>query len=120
MKLLLILIFISTLSYSQDTTKYIGGVSITMDQKIDSLIRLRSLKKKYWRVQMDFSTNREDLIKTKEKFLTYHSDMSATIYFDAPYWKLKVGEFETKKEAEDFIDAIRKYYKDKGLFPVRE
>jgi|688.fasta_scaffold220129_2 hypothetical protein len=121
MKLLLItFIFISTLSYSQDTTKYIGGVSITMDQKIDSLIKLRTLKRKYWRVQMDFSTEKKDLTATKEKFLKYHPDMEAKIYFDAPYWKLKVGEFETKQEAEDFIDTIRKYYKDKGLFPVRE
>jgi hypothetical protein len=106
MKLLLItFIFISTLSYSQDTTKYIGGVSITMDQKIDSLIKLRTLKRKYWRVQMDFSTEKKDLTATKEKFLKYHPDME---------------EFETKQEAEDFIDTIRKYYKDKGLFPVRE
>lgn len=121
MKLLLIVfVFISTLSYSQDTIKYIGGVSITMDQKIDSLIRSRSLKKKYWRVQMDFSTEKKDLVSTKEKFLKYHPDMEAKIYFDAPYWKLKAGEFETKQDAEDFIDTIRKYYKDKGLFPVRE
>ena len=121
MKLLLItLIFISTLSYSQDTTKYIGGVSITMDQKIDSLIKLRCLKKKYWRVQMDFSTEKKDLIPTKEKFLKYHPDMETKIYFDAPYWKLKVGSFDTREEAEDFIDTIRKYYINNGLFPVQD
>jgi hypothetical protein len=91
-----------------------------MSSKIDSLIKSKSNKSEVWRVQMDFSTDKNYLTPIKEKFVKYHPDMETKIYFDAPYWKLKVGSFDTREEAEDFIDSIRKYYINNGLFPVQD
>jgi hypothetical protein len=117
--LLVIFILIVNWSYSQDTTNT-GGVNIIMSSKIDSLIKSKSNKSEVWRVQMDFSTDKNYLTPIKEKFVKYHPDMETKIYFDAPYWKLKVGSFDTREEAEDFIDSIRKYYINNGLFPVQD
>ena len=49
MKFLLftILLLITTILYSQDTIIENNGVTITVNKKIDTLIKLRCLKKKY-------------------------------------------------------------------------
>ncbi len=55
--LLITFILIVNWSYSQDTTST-GGINIIMSSKIDSLIKSKSNKNTVWRVQMDFSTDK--------------------------------------------------------------
>jgi hypothetical protein len=110
--LLVILLLLTNIIYSQDTTKYHGGISITMSKKIDSLINRKSNQpQKIYKIQLYFEVNKKDIIlKKKEQFDTYHPDMESIIYFDRPYWKLKVGSFIDRDEAEDFMMSIIKWY----------
>jgi len=77
--LLVILLLLTNIIYSQDTTKYHGGISITMSKKIDSLINRKSNQpQKIYKIQLYFEVNKKDIIlKKKEQFDTYHPDMES-------------------------------------------
>jgi hypothetical protein len=118
-----ILLLITTILYSQDVIIENDGVTIIMDKKIDSLIKLRCVRKldynmmPGWRVQLDFSNDKNKLIKTRDKFITYHPKIETYLTFDAPYWKLVVGNFPEKNEAEKLVKEIRPHYE--GIFILK-
>jgi len=111
-----ILLLITTILYSQDVIIENDGVTITMDKKIDSLIKLRCIRRlEYnmmpgWRVQIDFSDDKDKLLKTREKFIKYHPKVETYLTFDKPYWKLIVGNYPDRNEAEKLIKDITPYY----------
>lgn len=114
-------ILITLASYGQDTTFYENGVEITMDKKIYSLIQAKC-NKKYntmvpgWRIQLDFSTNKENLEDARMRFIKYHPEIETYIIFDAPNWYLRVGNFEDRGDAELFAEEIRVHYR--GVFTL--
>jgi len=111
-----ILLLITTILYSQDVIIENDGVTIKMDKKIDSLIKLRCIRRlEYnmmpgWRVQIDFSDDKDKLLKTREKFIKYHPKVETYLTFDKPYWKLIVGNYPDRNEAEKLIKDITPYY----------
>jgi hypothetical protein len=111
-----ILLLITTILYSQDVIIENDGVTITMDKKIDSLIKLRCIRKlEYnmmpgWRVQIDFSDDKDKLLKTREKFIKYHPKVETYLNFDKPYWKLIVGNYPDRNDAEKLIKDITPHY----------
>jgi len=118
MKLLIAFLLLSFNIYSQDIIIVKDGVTITMSREIDSLIKLKCNKikdVKYmipgWRVQLEFSVEKSKVEKTREKFITYHPEIETYIYFDAPNWILRVGNFAEKNDAEKLIKDIRPHYK---------
>lgn len=124
MKFLLftILLLITTILYSQDTIIENNGVTITVNKKIDTLIKLRCFKKlEYnmipgWRVQLDFSNDKNKLIKKRDKFIKYHPKIETYLTFDAPYWKLVVGNFPERNESEKLVEEIRPHYERIFIF----
>jgi hypothetical protein len=111
-----ILLLITTILYSQDVIIENDGVTITMDKKIDSLIKLRCIRRlEYnmmpgWRVQVDFSNDKDKLLKTREKFIKYHPKVETYLTFDKPYWKLIVGNYPDRNDAEKLIKDITPHY----------
>ena len=105
-------LFISILSISfwsfsqQDTSK----VRIYADPKIDSMVRSICDAPTPWRAQLAFSVKKEELVKLQKRFRTYHKDMESEVSFDSPYWMLRAGWFASEKEAQKFIDTVRKWY----------
>lgn len=53
-----------------------------------------------WRVQILATTDRAKMESTKRRFLNKYGGHTAVAKFDAPYYKLRVGTFRTKLEAE--------------------
>lgn len=66
-----------------------------------------------WRVQI-FSaggTNSKDKANlAKAEFLSKYPDTKVYIVFNAPYFKVRLGNFRTKIEALHFIEEIKKDY----------
>lgn len=128
--LTIILLLVTNILYSQDVIIENNGVTIKMSKKIDSLINSKQNKKiESWKVFFfvitrgkndDLSSDKDLLKSAKNRIIKYHPDLESVIYFDKPYWKLKVGDFETKKEAEDFISLVSKHYKNMSLIPIKE
>ena len=109
MKLLFAFIILSFNLYSQ--------VEIVMSKEIDSLIKLRCDKTKNvyymipgWRVQLGYTPDKMMLVKKREQFITYHPEISTYLFFDAPNWILRVGDFTDKNDAEKLIKDVRIHY----------
>jgi len=117
MRLLFLFILLSLNLYSQ--------MEIVMDPKIDSLIKLRCNKTKNeylmipgWRVQLGYTQEKMMLVEKREQFIYYHPEIATYLYFDAPNWILRVGDFSDRNDAEKLIKEIRIHYPN--LVLIRE
>ena len=59
-----------------------------------------------YRIQIMNSSNREDVYKKKAEVYSRYSKFKGYIVYDQPYYKLRIGDFETKLEARKFLNEI--------------
>ena len=71
-----------------------------------------------WRVQLLASTDRSRVEREKTAFLTRFPDVPADWIHERPYYKLRVGAFHTRLEAQSFISYIKEYFT--GAYPARD
>lgn len=134
-KIFLIVGFLFSLnSISQDTTlnKTVDttGVIVHKDQRIDLLVKKqiqineetsREARRvgKGFRLLVINTNNREEAAAAKTKVYTYFPELKSYLLYQAPYFKLKVGNFKEKKEAEDYQKRLEKYF-PKGVFIMND
>ncbi|MGI9547508.1 MAG: SPOR domain-containing protein [Flavobacteriaceae bacterium] len=108
-KLFLIVITVSftCLSYGQQ-----GVVSIEQDAKISKLLEVYksvNSKREFYTIQIGFGSYRE-AEKLKQDVEIDFPQWRAKIVFDSPTYRVRVGSFKTKLEAErNFIEIREKY-----------
>ena len=103
-----------------------GKVEVIKDPMIDSLIAkraalIRSSKKpgaSGFRVQIFSSTDRKTTYGEQSKFKALYPTVRSYISYLEPYYKLRVGDFRTRLEAEKMISKLRPRYE--GLFIFAE
>ena len=109
MKILLLtpVLLLSTLLFAQTNGK---GVVIIKDKKIDALIQNKSNVKRIstsgYRVQIYFSTNKNELNDIRLKFIKSYPRIETYITYDAPNYFLRVGDFADRNDAEKFKKEI--------------
>lgn len=92
------------------------NVVIEGDPRIEKLIETYDALKKednkvsVYRVQV-FSGERENATKALNFFQKRYYDQYSNIVYDQPNFKVKVGAFRTKNDAENFIKTLDKDYK---------
>lgn len=69
-----------------------------------------------WRLQIKFTSKRDDIMPHKIKFINLYPEIPVYITFDSPYYKLTAGNFKTKHEALKAKNKIRKNFP--GAHPV--
>ena len=69
-----------------------------------------------WRLQIKFTSKRENILPYQVKFANLFPDIPAQITFDSPYYKLTVGNFKTKNEALKIKHKISKHFP--GAHPI--
>lgn len=93
-----------------------GTIKVESSQSIKQLIakkRAYNKNKKYvkgYKVQL-FYGSEEGAIKIREDFLSVYPDISSELKFHSPYWKVWVGSYKTRLEADRGLLEI------KGGFP---
>jgi hypothetical protein len=91
-----------------------GFVKINKDPRVDKLeskyIESQNGKMKGYRVQIHFGAEKAKALQVKSRFLTKYPDMRAYDPFDAPYFKIRVGDFRTKLEAYKFLQEIKEEF----------
>jgi hypothetical protein len=118
-KLLVIFFLIPSLGFTQtDTTFNSEGEILSVNQKgIDDLVAKykKILKNKDgidgWRLQIKFTSKRENILPYKVKFINLYPEIATQITFHSPYYKLTAGNFKTKNE------ALKMKYKIREGFP---
>ncbi len=93
---------------SSDNNGNLGKVYIIQDQRIDELVNRhieqnqRSKTIMGWRVQIFFGSGQKDREKAQDvraEFIKSFPDIKAYLIYEAPYFKVRVGDFRTKYEA---------------------
>ena len=126
MKILLtIILFISIQSFGQDTTLRkqadTGAITIHKDPRIDLLVKkqiqineetsreARRIGKGY-RLLVINTNKRDEAVAAKTKVYTYFPELKSYLIYQSPFYKLKVGNFKERKEAEDWLERLKKYF----------
>ena len=116
----------TTLNKTVDTT----AVIVHKDPRIDLLVKKqiqineetsREARRvgKGFRLLVINTNNREEAAAAKTKVYTYFPELKSYLLYQAPYFKLKVGNFKEKKEAEDYQKRLEKYF-PKGVFIMND
>jgi len=122
--LLIGFILVSIASFSQDTilTKTdTNSILIHKDPRIDLLVQkqaeinevtsreARRVGKGY-RVLVINTNKRDEAVAAKTKVYTYFPELKSYLIYQSPFYKLKVGNFKDRKEAEDYLQRLKKYF----------
>jgi SPOR domain len=120
--LLIAIVFFCKLQAQTVTDTLANGIMITKDARYDLLVDKKAeINKKAveskkstkgFRIQVLNTTDRTQALNAKSKLLTLYPDHKAYLMYQAPYFKLRFGNFEEKKEA----DALKKELN--RLFPT--
>ena len=134
-KIFLITAFLFSLnSFSQDTTlnrsSDTPSVIVHKDPRIDLLVKkqiqineetsreARRVGKGY-RLLVINTNNRDEATAAKTKVYTFFPELKSYLLYQAPFFKLKVGNFKEKKEAEEYQQRLQKYF-PKGVFIMND
>ena len=91
--------------------------SIEKTTQNDTISSLNNLEKGY-RVQIIISQNENELIEIQDKIMQ-KTDEKIYIIFELPNYKLRIGNFISRKEAENFQRKIVKLgYKTAWVVPT--
>lgn len=104
--------FIATLNHEG------GKVTITQDARLQSVVNNHILANKSrptmgWRVQIYFGQGQAAKTKAenvKKSFLKKYPEMRAYLIYEAPYFKVRVGNFKTKFEAMKMQKELENKY----------
>ena len=98
-------------SYHKDST-----IVISRDQGIDELITRQkdhnTLNQTItgYRVQIYFGSVRQKAADVKQDFNGKHPDISSYLTYLAPNFKVRVGDFRTRLDAQGFLKSIEGQY----------
>lgn len=100
-------------AYSQDK----GKVTVIMDPQIENLISKRlalsrsgnsnSVTSSGFRVQIFSGLNREEAYAEQTRFKSLFPNVTSYISYTQPNYKLRVGDFRTKLEAQKFMNELK-------------
>jgi len=65
------------------------------------------------------TNNRQEAIEAKSRVYTLYPELKAYLVYQAPYYKLKAGNFKTRAEAEPFRKALNDRF-PKGVFLIND
>lgn len=112
------LIFITNYLSAQE-----GTISIDQDAQITQLLDLykKSLDKNdYYRIQVGFVSNNEKAQEIKSNVEIDFPELPSQIDFDSPTYRIRVGRFKSKLEAERKFNEVRKKYPNAMLLKPKK
>lgn len=126
-KLLSILIVLSLKAAAQTDT---GLVVVHKDPRINLLMKkqaqineetTRSSRRSMqgYRIQVMNTTDRNTALDAKTKAYQLYPELKAYLLYQSPYYRIRVGNFKTKSEADDYIKELARNF-DNNVFVVRD
>ena len=106
------------------------SVVVNKDPRLDDLVRkqieineetTRDSRRNIpgYRLQVISSQDRSKVFAAKAKILQQFPDLKPYLMYQAPNYKLKVGNFRTQEEAEEYQVQLSKLFPT-GLFVIRD
>src|SRR5215218_8704918 len=109
-------------AFAQDTSSLV----IHKDYRLDILLKKQgevnaAIKKanartaRGYRLLVINTNKRDDAIAAKTKVYTNFPELKAYLVYQSPYFKLKVGNFKTREEAQQYQKYLTAFF-PKGVF----
>lgn len=126
-----ILFFVTASGFAQSDTAFrTASVIVHKDPRIDLLVKKQAsintaTKKLYGRTMrgyrlMVINTNkRDEAIAAKTKIYTAFPELKAYLVYQAPFFRLKAGNFKTREEALRYQKSLNTYF-PKGVFIIND
>ncbi len=124
----LIILFAGILIFNNAYSQQVGKVEVNKDPQIDSLIARRlelsrqsngggpNLTDKGFRVQIFSGNDRKAAYAEQSKFKAIYPTVGAYVSYEQPNYKIRVGDFRTRIEAEKFMYKLRNLYPSLFIF----
>ena len=115
LKFFILLVFIVFLQNNLEAQTEDGTVRIESSAHIDQML---AQKKKYnkslekfqgFKIQIYYGSEKE-CYEVKEEFKSLYPDIATSIIFSTPQWKLQIGNYRTRLEADHSMVGIKKEY----------
>ncbi len=74
------------------------------------------VKKKGFRVQIYAGNNRNEAYSVQSRFKNQYKDIDSYINYDEPNYRVKVGDFTSRSEADNFMRLLRSQYSNVFVF----
>lgn len=126
------LFFLATILLSLDGIAQVDTSSVIVhkDPRLDLLVKKqiqineetsRDARRigKGFRLLVINTSKRDEAIAAKSKVYSYFPELKAYLIYQSPYFKLKVGNFKERKEAEDYQLKLKKYFPN-GVFIMND
>lgn len=118
------LFLFSTILFAQEKNQ--GNIQIIQDAQVDSLMQMFIKKNevhpeiKGFRIEIYFeagTNSKQKALEAKSGFVEVFPEVSSYLLFQQPYYKVRIGDFRTKMEAETFLKQIEKEYPNAFVVP---
>jgi len=96
-----------------------GGITVIQDARLGEVLErlIQRNKRKNgmdgYRIQLLFNSGpaaREEAVRTKAAFLSVFPDYPVYVLYQSPFYKVRIGDFRTKREAlRVYHEILRKY-----------
>lgn len=107
-----------------------GGIVVNKDPRVDALVQkqieineltTREARRNVpgFRIQVLNSPDRNKVYAAKVKIYEEFPDLKPYLLYQAPNYKLKVGNFKTQEEAEQAMQQLSKLFPS-GLYVIRD
>lgn len=117
-----IIVFIFCLFSLTESFAQSGEITIHADPRIDSLLMKQTAINKAkdgvsgYRIQIKNTTTQKDANNLRARFSRDFPELKSYLNYDAPYYKIRIGDYLTKMESQkDLIEIKNKY---RGAYPV--
>ncbi|MFU8842457.1 MAG: SPOR domain-containing protein [Bacteroidales bacterium] len=96
-----------------------GKLTVIQDARVDSLMKkfievnAAYPQLKGWRVEIFFESgnfSKRLAMEARAAFIEKYTDIPSYVIFQQPYYKVRVGDFHSKMEAEKLLRAIERDY----------
>jgi len=113
---LLILLAITNLQAQE------GVVTVNQDKQIDALLRLKkdiNRTESNYKIQI-YNGNREGAEKSRIAFRKSFSDLPTNMKFETPNYKIWIGNFKTRLEADRALLTVKKKFRNAFVFKPKK
>ena len=95
-----------------------GNIKINQSHKLDSIIKLKKeLNSKIQKLRIQiYSGDRDNAEQTIQEFIEIFNDTTADMIYETPNYKVWVGNYYTRLEADKRLIEIRKKFRSAFIF----
>jgi SPOR domain len=119
---ILLFTFLFSTFYVNKIVAQEGVVSVNQDKDIDVLLDLKKEVNKShsnYKIQV-YNGNRSGAEKTRSEFRNSFSDWPTSMKFETPNYKIWIGNFKTRLEADRALLIIKKKFKNAFIFKPKK